>query len=233
MLSHEDVQAALSARLDGEESNLADDVVDTHVAHCEVCAAYRDEAAALSQTLSFVEPRGVAIAPPPDLSDSIMAEVEPEWRRVARSRQTSMVLARLSAVILAVALIAWAVATLVSSFGLVNTDAAGKILDPAADPDLARALVEGGAARLGLGAGLFFVAWRPASAAGLVPVTATVFFFLSGFAMRDIALGQVDQRQVMGLLAMGAVTLVLAWLWISEKGWMLRAAWRRLGSDPN
>ena len=63
MLTHEQVQAAISAQLDGEAPQLSPDVIEAHVSGCSECAAFRDKAAALSRSLSVVEPAG---GPPHD-----------------------------------------------------------------------------------------------------------------------------------------------------------------------
>ena len=80
MVSHEEVQAALSARIDGEPAGLDDAVVDAHVSNCAECRAFLDQALALSQEFDGTE--RPAMDPPQDLSAVILASVDDEWRRL-------------------------------------------------------------------------------------------------------------------------------------------------------
>ena len=175
MLTHSQVQAAISAQLDGEHSDLAEDVIDAHLESCAECRAFRDKAAALSRSLRFVEPAESGMAPPTDLSEVILAGV---------------------------------------------------------DPERANLLMEGAAVRFGMACGLFFSAWRPAALTGLLPVSATMFAFLFGFGMRDIALGTVTIEQVYFLIATALATFSLAWAWAAEKGYLVRAWWKSLNAQP-
>lgn len=232
MLTHEEVQAAISARLDGEPHNLDDDVVDAHVESCAECRAFRDKAAALSRSLAFGEPEQSGMAPPQDLSEIILAGVEPEWQKAAGARQTSRTLSRVALVVTGAVFAVWAVAIIVSASGLVPTNADGTVLDPSAEPERASLLMESAATRFGLASGLFFAAWRPRAAAGLFPVACTMFLFLFGFAMRDIIWGTIEVSQVYFLLATGTAALTLGWAWAAERGYPWRSAWRSLNSDP-
>ena len=196
MLTHSQVQAAISAQLDGEHSDLAEDVIDAHLESCAECRAFRDKAAALSRSLRFVEPAESGMAPPTDLSEVILAGVEPEWRRTSSARQANLTVARAAMVLMGAIFALWAVALIVHSSGLVPLGEEGKVLDPTADPERANLLMEGAAVRFGMACGLFFSAWRPAALTGLLPVSATMFAFLFGFGMRDIALGTVTIEPV-------------------------------------
>jgi predicted anti-sigma-YlaC factor YlaD len=67
----EDFREALSARLDDEED--ADDArqpIDTHLEHCEDCAAWYDTAALISRRV-----RATATVVWPDVSDAVLARV--------------------------------------------------------------------------------------------------------------------------------------------------------------
>ncbi|MCG7465181.1 MULTISPECIES: zf-HC2 domain-containing protein [Corynebacterium] len=232
MLTHSQVQAAISAHMDGEHSDLSQDVIDTHLESCAECRAFRDKAAALSRSLSFVEPADSGMAPPTDLSDVILAGVEPEWRRTASARQANLTVARAAMVLMGAIFAIWAVVLIVHASGLVPLGAEGKVLDPTADPERANLLMEGAAVRFGMACGLFFSAWRPAAVTGLLPVSATMFAFLFGFGMRDIALGTVTIEQVYFLIATALATLSLAWAWAAEKGYLVRAWWKSLNAQP-
>lgn len=231
MLTHEQVQAAISAQLDGEPAQLPADVVDAHVENCAQCRAFRDKAAALSRSLSFVE-SAEGMAPPQDLSEVIIAGVESEWNRASSARQTALTVARVGLVSLGLVFAVWAIVVVASASGLAVIGDEGT-LSPSADPERARLLIEGAALRFGLAIGLLFAAWRPASIPGTLPVVATMFAFLFGFTMRDIALGTTVMSQVYILLATGLSTLALIWAWAADKGYVLRDFWRSLGADPH
>ena len=119
MLTHSQVQAAVSAQLDGEHSELSKDVIDAHLESCAECRAFRDKAAALSRSLNFVEPADSGMAPPTDLSEVILAGVEPEWRRTSSARQANLTVARIAMVLMGVIFAIWAVVLIVHASGLV------------------------------------------------------------------------------------------------------------------
>ncbi|MCZ9306942.1 zf-HC2 domain-containing protein [Corynebacterium sp. c8Ua_181] len=232
MLTHSQVQAAVSAQLDGEHSELSKDVIDAHLESCAECRAFRDKAAALSRSLNFVEPSDSGMAPPTDLSEVILAGVEPEWRRTSSARQANLMVARIAMVLMGVIFAIWAVVLIVHASGLVPLGAGGTVLDPTADPERASLLMEGAAMRFGMACGLFFSAWRPAAVTGLLPVSATMFAFLFGFGMRDIALSTVTIEQVYFLIATALATISLGWGWAAEKGYLVRAWWKSLNAQP-
>lgn len=228
MLTHEQVQAAISAQLDGEAPQLAPDVIDAHVSGCPECAAFREKASALSRSLSLVEPEGL---PPQDLSEVILAGVEPEWQRASSARQASLTLARVALGVLAVAFLIWAIVVVVSASGLTTLGSEGTLAE-GADPERAHLLMEAAALRFGLASGLVFAAWRPASAPGLLPVVCTIFAFLCGFTMRDFALGSVVAEQVYILIGTGLATASLGWAWAADRGFLLRDVYRTLSANP-
>ena len=228
MLTHEQVQAAISAQLDGEAPQLSPDVIEAHVSGCPECAAFRDKAAALTHSLSLVEPAGV---PPHDLSEVILAGVEPEWQRASSTRQASLTLARVSLGVLSLAFLVWAVVVVVSASGLTTLSSEGTLAE-GADPGRAHLLMEAAALRFGLASGLAFAAWRPASAPGLLPVACTMFAFLCGFTMREFALGSVAAGQVYILIGTGLATASLGWAWAADRGFLLRDIYRTLSASP-
>lgn len=207
MVSHEEVQAALSARLDGESTGVDDAVVDAHLAQCEECRAFWERLVALSKNLRFAEVGG-GMAPPPDLSEAILAGVESEWRRFSRRRFLLLSLCRVALVVVALVWAAWAV-TLV---------AAG------ASPDDA-------AVRFGVALALGFAAWKPTQIPGILLIVGTMFTFTLGFAVRDLILD--SPRGTLGPLALQLVSfVVLVLAWATDRGADLRRAWRLLGADP-
>ena len=68
--------------MDGEDYDLEDDVIDTHIAHCEKCKAFQERAAKLTFALAPRTP----LEPSQELAENILAQVEPEWRRVSGGR---------------------------------------------------------------------------------------------------------------------------------------------------
>ena len=141
MVECQQVQAALSARLDGEPSPLSDDVVDAHVAECAECQSFLDNAALLNRTLAFSD---TSVSDIPDLSEEIMAGVAPVWRRQAASRLVSVAICRVVLVLLGVAWCGWAVALLRLPAG-------------DSDPVFLQLVMETVAMRSALGFGVVFV----------------------------------------------------------------------------
>lgn len=230
MLDHDEIQAALSARVDGESYTLRDDVIDAHVEGCAQCAQFQQQALALSRTMAG-ESLHHGMAPPVDLAESILAGVEPEWRAVSSARQTSLAVARIGLVGMGLLCMLWAVTMIVGAAGLVPWSDP-QTLAPEADPLQARLLMEGAAFRAGLGVALFFAAWRPELVAGILPVVTPAFMFLAGFAMRDTVLGLLGREQMYTLLGLGLTCVLLVWTWMVDKGFVFRAAWKQLTADP-
>ena len=48
----EEIRAALSARLDGEQASIADEVIDAHLGACEECRAWYERAVRLNRALT-------------------------------------------------------------------------------------------------------------------------------------------------------------------------------------
>ncbi len=235
VLTHEQVQAAISARLDSEDSPLADDVLDAHIAACPECAAFQTQAAALSRTL-VGESLSSGMAPPADLSDAILAGVEPRWRAANSARTTSLALARVLMVVLGLVFVGWALMLIASTSGMVGWLDEGHLLAPDADPGRADLVVDAAALRLGLAGGLFCVAWRPSTAPALAVALTTMLMFQGGFAMRDIVLGTVSQAKILTLAALALAALSVVWGWAADRGFTLRGQWlsfwRQLSAQP-
>ncbi|WP_257158871.1 zf-HC2 domain-containing protein [Corynebacterium cystitidis] len=230
MVDHGEIQQALSARIDGEPTGLDDAVVDAHVANCAQCKAYWDKALSLSQTLAFVDVDG-GMAPPKDLTDSIMAGVEPEWRRFARRRHMALLLGRLGLVALGLWTLVWALITVAQSGPLLGTTTANGVLDPVADPHTGALLLQAASVRFGFALALLLCAWRPSQIPGVTMIAGSVFAFTLGFAVRDyLVLGDADNWGDMGVLFLSCVVLV--WTWIADRGGELRRMWRTLNAQP-
>ncbi|WP_293830784.1 zf-HC2 domain-containing protein [uncultured Corynebacterium sp.] len=214
MVSHEEVQAALSARIDGEKAELDDAIVDAHVSGCEECRAFLDRSLALSQSLSQPLGGGTddAMAPPQDLSAAILAGVDNEWRRFARRREIGMAVGRLMLGAMAVVWVLWAMRL---------------ILSGGEEPVVASAA----SVRFGVALALGFTAWRPQQIPGVVLIVGTMFTFTVGFAVRDFVLG-TGAFELAGVLIPLMSLVALVWTWVADRGGALRRAWQMLDARP-
>ncbi|MCK7638113.1 zf-HC2 domain-containing protein [Corynebacterium pygosceleis] len=230
MIDCVEVQRALSARLDGEPAGIDDDVVDAHVAACGECRAFLDSAAALNRQLKLSTASESGPMVPPDLSASILAGIEPEMRRRAATRAFGLALSRVALVGLGVAYVIWAIVLLGSS-AAVSAPPADPLIDTSVTAGL---FVDAAAVRLALGVGLFFAAWRPRNAAGMLPVYGALWAFSFGFATREVVLGYASASDVFGLVLLLVSTLVLLWTWLSGFGLAaMGRAWRAVTAQPD
>ena len=224
------IQRALSARLDGEPAGIADDVVDAHVAACVECRAFLDSAAALNRQLKLSTASGSGPMVAPDLSETILAGIEPEARRRAAARAFGLALSRVVLVGIGVAYVIWAIVLLGDSAAV-----AAPPVDPGVDTSVTAGLfVDAAAVRLALAFGLFFAAWRPQNVAGMVPVYGALWAFSFGFATRDVVLGYASASDVFGLVLLLLSTLVLLWTWLAGFGLVaMGRAWRAATARPD
>lgn len=217
VLECEHVQSALSARLDGEATGYPDDVIDAHLAGCAECQAFYRQAIALKEQLSAdAVPAGV-----PDLSEVILAGVEPEWRRRAHSRALGLALSRIALVVLGIIYVIWSVSLLANTPGELIDDGYSNLMAEAA------------AMRLALGFALFFAAWQPRLVVGMLPLVGALWTFSAGFAARDVLLGLAAPEQL-GFLGLLLITgVVLGWSWFNNYGRSaFRATWDSLNAKP-
>lgn len=216
------IQAALSAKLDGEPSGLDDAVIEAHLANCEECRNFYNRAAELNRVMSLSAPESKTFTPP-DLSDIILAEVEPEWRRHANAQVIGTMLSRVALVIFGVAYVAWGLSMLGQSTSISIQE----------DPLTSRLIAEAGIFRFGLAAGLFFAAWKPRIIAGMLPIFATLWTFSAGFAARDLMLGVADPLTGLSLIMLLGSTIALLMAWLSSYGiGILRRTWSSLNASP-
>ncbi|AZA09662.1 zf-HC2 domain-containing protein [Corynebacterium pseudopelargi] len=207
VLSCEQVKAALSARLDGEDPGISEDVLDAHVDACEQCRAFYEQAAVLNRQLAFHQAQPQA----PDLSAAILDGVESTFQQEAARRAAGSALARVAMVLVACAWIIWAVVVLLRpSSNLI-----------AADPYEQQLVIEAVSLRCALAFGLVFTAWQPRFIPGLLPVVGGLWMFTFGMSMRDLLTGAIGGSMVMQLVLLFASLLSMAVAWLSEKGWVL------------
>lgn len=214
MVSHEEVQAALSARIDGEKAELDDAIVDAHVSGCAECRAFLDRSLALSESLSqpLSGDTDDAMVPPQDLSSAILAGVDNEWRRFARRREIGMAVGRLMLGAMAVVWVLWAVRL---------------ILSGGEEPVVASSA----SVRFGVALALGFTAWRPQQIPGVLLIVGTMFTFTVGFAVRDFVLG-TGAFELAGVLIPLMSLVALVWTWVADRGGALRRAWQLLDARP-
>lgn len=215
MISCSQVQAALSARLDGESSPLADDVIDAHLTGCADCRRFLEQAAVINRQLAFSDPAKTVDIQIPDLADQILAGVEPTWRRERANRAVAMVFARVGLGFLAVVWFLWAARMLGDTSDL--------------EPLYTHIVVEAAAMRCALGFGLAFTAWLPRVAKGILPLYGALLMFSFGFGVRDMVLGVSSTDSFMQLGLLFVSVLLLGWLWLLDQGWALVAS---LGAQP-
>lgn len=228
MIDHDEIQADLSARLDGEEGRLADDVVSTHLAACPECRAFLAQSSRLRDMLHS-PPSPEEDGPGVDLAEAIVAEVEPEWR--LRSGQTLVWdrLSRVGVIVVAFGWVWWAITALKGTSGLEPEPGSG-VGQIAAGPELAAILVQLGAVRLAVAGGLFLSGLIPRMLSGLLPFLGAWLMFTAGFIARDVLLGSASAEAVAGLLWLLVTVFVVGWAWAATGG-VVRVR-RRLHGDP-
>lgn len=203
MISHSEVQKALSARIDGESPGLDNSVIDAHLAGCPECLAFWERSLRLSQSLSLVEADG-SMAPPEDLSEAIFAGVESEFRRVSARRVVALAVGRIVLIFLAVIHAVWA-GRYVVSFAAVE------------EPGYAQLLIGTAAVHVGITAALAFAAWKPGQIPGVLLIVGAMFGFTVGFVVLDAVSGsgQTPWWQLFTLLLTCAG---LVFMWFADKG---------------
>lgn len=160
---------AISARLDGHDTD--DPRVDSHLAACNECQAWRADAVALAHRVDLHTAQ-----PVPDRSASILAAL-------AEASAADEVAAR------AEALLPWRVGLAV--LGAVQLLLAAPVVlfgsEPSAGIHVSREL---GSFDVALAVGFLVAAWRPARAWGMVPVVAALALCLVLTSAVDISEGR-------------------------------------------
>lgn len=207
VLNCEQIQAALSAQLDGEDPGLDPDVVDAHVAGCTQCQAFLEQAALVNRTLNLAALHDQPLAP--DLSDSILAGLEPQTRRQAATRSLQTALSRIALVLVGCGWLAGAIVLFIH--GISGSEV---------EQSVELSIVQLAALRSALGFSLFLAAWQPKIVDGLLVLTFALWMFSFGFLGKEVVLGS-GSRETMNYLVLLLFTVIaLSWSWISSRGWI-------------
>lgn len=184
---------ALSARLDGEDSEAQRGAVDEHVATCPGCRRFADDAARVTRLA-----RTEIASPEPDVVDAVLAAAP-------RSRRPQLIAA--VRVLLAVVGLAQAGVALVGMIG-AHSEHSGVVLQGASIAHFAH---ESAAWNLALGVGFLWVAWRSSRPSGMVPTVATFVAVLTVLVVMDAMAGGVDAARLLthGLVVLGLVLVIV------------------------
>ncbi|MDU4703638.1 MAG: zf-HC2 domain-containing protein [Corynebacterium sp.] len=248
----EEIRAALSARLDGEQASIADEVIDAHLGACEECRAWYERAVRLNRALTVGPADGMPEISTDDLSERILVSIEPERRRRERAWLLMAGTARGVLIALGLCWAVWGIATLVDASGMMTLglssaqpqDGAGIATSTGVPIDGstatvdpmelgARLAIQLAAIRLALAVGLFWAAWRPRAAMGMAPVYGAVATFSIGFGIRDILIGAQGASEIAGLALMFVSALTLAVVWLGGyTPTAIAQAWRAASGLP-
>ncbi|MCR6487884.1 zf-HC2 domain-containing protein [Amycolatopsis sp. OK19-0408] len=182
-----DLRESLSARIDGEQPAVADDVLDRHLAGCPACRDWQERATALRRATLVREAPRV-----PDLTARILAEVPAPRPEPWRLR------------------VALGLVALVQS-GLGLAELLGADVGHAAHGGLVHLGNESAAWNVAVGIGLLWAALRPSAAAGLLPALGGFVVVLGVVSGVDLSTGQVAiDRVASHALVVAGVALLFA-----------------------
>lgn len=156
---------AISARLDGEDPELAAATLDRHLAGCSACRRWEAEATALTRAA-----RLASADPIPDLTPAILAAIGQE---PAPSRLDPTALRWALG---AVALVQFVLAISILLFGTNGMD--GHLTRDVGSFDLALAV------------GFLYAAWRPSRAHGMLPIVGALVACLAVTTAVDLSEGR-------------------------------------------
>jgi predicted anti-sigma-YlaC factor YlaD len=198
---------AISARLDGESLGLPERDLDAHLAGCPACAAWADDAAAVTRRARLAPAPAV-----PDLTEAVLAALPRELPGAARGR-VLMDFLRLALLAVGVAQATLTWPTMESGGGSM-----------AAPMHMAH---ETGAWNLAVAAAFLAVAAAPRLAAGALPFLGTFAVLLTALTATDLAAGRVPvERAVAHLLLLLGVLLVALTAWRQRRRRALAAVAR-------
>ena len=159
---------AISARLDGEDPELAAATLDRHLAGCSACRRWEAEATALTRAA-----RLASADPIPDLTPAILAAIGEE-RAAERARHWDPASLRVALGSLAIVQLFFSAPALLG-------------IDPQGPVHVAR---EVGSFDMALAVGFLFAAWRPVRAWGLLPLVAALVACLALTSVIDLMQGR-------------------------------------------
>jgi predicted anti-sigma-YlaC factor YlaD len=185
---------ALSARLDGEDSEAERDGVDVHLVTCPACQAFADAAARVTRLA-----RTTVATREPDVVAAVLAAAP-------RSRRPQLIVA--ARMLLGLVGLAQAELALVDMIGAHSSGHGGVVLQGAS---LAHFAHESAAWNLALGVGFLWVAYRSSRPSGMVPTLATFVMVLTILVVMDTMAGGVDVPRLLGhgLVVLGLVLVMV------------------------
>jgi predicted anti-sigma-YlaC factor YlaD len=187
------IREALSARLDGEATDVDDDAVDAHVATCRDCATWSEELHLLHRIVRVREAE-----PVPDLTAAILGTAPQPAGATGRAlRAEKISVARWALFVVALTQLVLAGPALLLGEG------------SGATVHVAREL---GSFDVALAIGLLLAAWQPARAWGLFPVVAALALVMGGTAVLDVVRGTAtslgEAHHVLDLAGVAVLWLV-------------------------
>ena len=187
---------AVSALLDGEESETERSALDTHLATCAACRRFADDAAHVTRLA-----RTAVATPQPNLVEAVLAAA-PRFRRPR--------LAIVLRVLLGLVGLVQAEVALAGMLGPHTSapDAQGVVLHGASLVHFAH---ESAAWNLALGVGFLWVAWRSSRPSEMIPMLSTFVAVLTVVVVMDKMAGGVDTARLLGhgLVALGLLLMIV------------------------
>ena len=238
------VRAALSARLDGESTDLPDDVIDAHLEACEDCQRWYTTVTALGRSLRIGplgdETDSATVAPDAaQVTNRVLAVAEtmPVVTSGLSKRQLPLTIARVALLLLALVYFSWAGMLL---FATPLT--ADSSIGDANEPLVNRLIMDAAVGKFALAVGLGCAAARPKISAAVLPIYLAQWAFGAGFATREVVMGFVESSTAHGLLAnplwalavhlCGVIALLVCWIGRNHMFTPLRQSWRALSARP-
>lgn len=238
------VRAALSARLDGEQTDLPDEVIDTHLEVCEDCQRWYTTVTALGRSLS-IGPIDSAPDPaksasdPTQITERVLAAADsmPVVASRVSSRQLPMTIARIVLILVALVYLSWAGVLLFATpydSASLDTDANG--------PLITRLIMDAAVGKFALAVGLAWSAVRPKVTSAVLPIYLAHWAFGAGFATREVVMGFVEStggrgffaNPLWGLIVHLCAVLALLTCWVGRNHMFtpLKQSWRALAARP-
>lgn len=187
---------ALSARLDGEESAGEQDAIEAHLARCDACRRFADEAAHITRLA-----RTTVVAQEPDVLDAVLA-----WAPRSRRRHLVTTL-RVLLGLVGFAQIGVAFAEMIEAHA--NGHALPQVMLQGAS--ITHVADESAAWNLALGVGFLWAAKRSSRASGMLPTLVAFVSALTALVVLDAMAGGVDALRLLahGLVLIGVILVIM------------------------